>query len=112
MRRVPVRLSRNAERWFLNRIAEIAEQNPSAARKILLRMERLKDVLSSFPHMTERGILPGTRKIVMTPFILTARFRNGVVEIAAIRHARQEDARAPSDLKEAIVENGDDGPKE
>jgi hypothetical protein len=58
--------------------------------------------------MTERGILPGTRKIVMTPFILTARFRNGVVEIAAIRHARQDDARAPSDLKEAIVENGDE----
>lgn len=93
-----VRLSRSAERWFQKRIAEIAEVDPNAARKIVGRFERLKDMLSAFPEMTERGVLPGTRRIVMHPFILVARLRDDVVEIAAIRHARQKDARAPSEL--------------
>jgi plasmid stabilization system protein ParE len=95
-----VRLSPNAERWFLRRIAEIAEVDPNAARKIVDRLERLKNVLSMFPEMSERGVLPGTRRIVMHPFILTARMRNDVLEIAAIRHARQGDSRAPSELTE------------
>jgi plasmid stabilization system protein ParE len=93
-----VRLPRNAERWFFKRIAEIAEVDPSAARKIVSRLERLKNLLSTFPEMTERGVLPGTRRIAMHPFILVARIRNDVVEIIAIRHARQRDARAPSEL--------------
>ena len=96
MRRV--RLSPSAEKWFLRRIVEIAEVNPAAARKILNRLERLKKLLSTFPEMSERGLLPGTRKIVMHPFILTARIRGDIIEISAIRHARQEDARAPWDI--------------
>jgi plasmid stabilization system protein ParE len=95
-----VRLSPRAERWFLKAIAEIAEVDPGAARKIKARLERLKTLLSTFPEMTERGVLPGTRRIVMHPFILTARVRGDVMEIVAIRHARQKDARAPSELQD------------
>jgi plasmid stabilization system protein ParE len=95
-----VRLSENAERWFVKRIAEIAEVDPGAARKIIGRFERLKTLLSTFPEMTERGMLPGTRRIAMHPFILTARVRNDTIEVVAIRHARQKDARAPSELKD------------
>ena len=61
----PVRLSRSAERWFLKKIAELAEVNPTAARRLIDRLERQKSLLSSFPEMTERGILEGTRKVSM-----------------------------------------------
>lgn len=48
--------------------------------------------------MTERGILEGKRKVSMPPFVLTIRSRDGIVEIAAIRDARQKDAYAPVEM--------------
>ncbi|CAN7179972.1 type II toxin-antitoxin system RelE/ParE family toxin [Neorhizobium sp. LjRoot104] len=103
MPRAVVRLSPVAERWFLIYIAALAEENPGAARKMLARLAELKENLARFPEMTERGLIPGSRRIVMRPLILTARVRKGVVEIAAIRHERQKDAQAPSGL-----DNGDE----
>ncbi|AKI03420.1 plasmid stabilization system protein (plasmid) [Hoeflea sp. IMCC20628] len=104
----PVRLSKSAERWFLSKVAEIAEVNPVAARKLIKRLERQKGLLLSFPQMTEKGILEGTRKVSMPPLILTIRARNGIVEIAAIRDARQKDAYAPADLDVAYDNDDDD----
>lgn len=104
----PVRLSKSAERWFLSKVAEIAEVNPAAARKLIERLERQKDLLSSFPQMTEKGILEGTRKVTMSPLVLTIRARNGIVEIAAIRDARQKDAYAPAELDVAYEDDNED----
>lgn len=106
----PVRLSKSAERWFLNKIVELAEVNPAAARKLIERLEKQKDLLSSFPQMTENGVLEGTRKVSMPPLVLTIRARDGMVEIAAIRDARQKDAYTPVELA-ADYGNGenDDG---
>ncbi|NEI32796.1 type II toxin-antitoxin system RelE/ParE family toxin [Rhizobium leguminosarum] len=101
-----VRLSKSAERWFLSRIAELAEVNPAAARKLVERLERQRELLSSFPKMTERGILEGTRKVSMPPFVLTIRSRDGMVEIAAIRDARQKDAYAPVEML-AVDDDGE-----
>jgi plasmid stabilization system protein ParE len=53
-----VRLSPNAERWFLTYIAALAEENPAAARKILARLEKLKEDLAQFP---EDGTRPDPR---------------------------------------------------
>jgi plasmid stabilization system protein ParE len=105
----PVRLSRSAERWFLSKIAELAEVNPAAARKLIERLERQKDLLSSFPQMTEKGPLEGTRKVSMPPLVLTIRARDGIVEIAAIRDARQKDAYAPAELMAAEDRDEEDG---
>jgi plasmid stabilization system protein ParE len=85
----PVRLSKSAERWFLNKVAELTEVNPAAARRLIERLERPKGLLSSFPQMNERRVLEGTRKVSMPP-LLTIRARDGMVEIAAIRDARQK----------------------
>lgn len=57
--------------------------------------------------MTEKGILEGTRKVSMPPLILTIRSRDGIVEIAAMRDARQKDAYAPVEMLPA-----DEGDKE
>lgn len=104
----PVRLSKSAERWFLSRVAELAEVNPAAARKLIERLERQKDLISSFPQMTERGVLEGTRKVSMPPLVLTIRARDGMVEIAAIRDARQKDAYAPAEVDAADHNDDDD----
>ncbi|MFS8145980.1 type II toxin-antitoxin system RelE/ParE family toxin [Rhizobium sp. BR 249] len=96
-----VRLSKSAERWFLTKVAELAEVNPAAAKHLVDRLEKQKALLSSFPRMTERGLLEGTRKVSMPPLVLTIRERNGTIEIAAIRDARQKDAFAPTELRDA-----------
>ncbi len=82
----------------MNRIAELAEINPAAARNLIERLERQKRLLSSFPEMSERGLIEGTRKVSMPPLVMTVRLKNGVLEIAAIRDARQRDAYAPDEL--------------
>jgi plasmid stabilization system protein ParE len=106
----PVRLSKSAERWFLSKIAELAEVNPAAARKLIERLERQKALLSAYPQMTEKGVLEGTRKVSMPPLVLTIRMRDGIVEIAAIRDARQKDAYAPIDLRP--TDDDDEGDSE
>lgn len=106
----PVRLSKSAQRWFLTKIAEMAEVSPAAARRLIDRLERQKSLLSSFPQMTEKGILEGTRKVSMPPLVLTIRARGGAVEIAAIRDARQRDAYAPAELR--ADENDEEDDKE
>ncbi|AYC99748.1 type II toxin-antitoxin system RelE/ParE family toxin [Neorhizobium sp. NCHU2750] len=85
-----VRLSIRAERWLLSYIADLAEQNPQAARDILVRLDRVKDLLADFPRMTEEGLIPDTRRVVMRPLILTIRLRADILEIVAIRHERQK----------------------
>lgn len=105
----PVRLSKSAERWFLTKVAEQAEVSPAAARALIERLERHKTLLSSCPQMTGKGILEGTRKVSMPPLVLTIRARGGMVEIAAIRDARQKDAYAPAELIPADP-NDDDAP--
>jgi plasmid stabilization system protein ParE len=104
---LPVRLSKSAERWFLRRVAELADINPAAARHLIARLERHKSLLSSFPDMSEKGILDGTRKVSMPPLVLTIRRRAGVIEIAAMRDARQKDAYAPSELRSTNEENSE-----
>ncbi len=80
------------------RIAELAELNPAAARNLIERLERQKRLLSSFPEMSQRGLIEGTRKVSIPPLVLTVRLKNGILEIAAIRDARQKDAFTPKEL--------------
>lgn len=87
-----------AEARFLAGIAYIAERNPSAAAKIVGRMRELRERLAEFPNIGVRGEIPGTRRVLLNPFVLTVRQGRDGVEIAAVRHAKQKDARAPSDL--------------
>lgn len=100
-----VRFSPKAERWFLGKIAEIAREQPSAARNILRKLEKKMRDLSDFPRMTERGLIPGTRKISLHPFILTARIRDRELEIVAARFATQKDALEPSDIADETNED-------
>ncbi|MDX8529909.1 type II toxin-antitoxin system RelE/ParE family toxin [Mesorhizobium sp. VK25A] len=98
-------MTRQAEKRFLKGIAYIAERNPPAAEKIVRKMRELRERLADFPNIGVRGDIPGTRRVVLRPFVLTVRKGRNGVEIAAVRHAKQGDAYAPSEaLDEERVE--------
>lgn len=100
MTRRLARMSPEARSWYLSEIAYIAERNPAAAEKIAARMRRARQTLAEYPKSGPAGLIPGTRRIIVKPYVLTIRQRGGVMEIAAIRHAKQSDAYAPTHVPE------------
>jgi plasmid stabilization system protein ParE len=99
MARRAVTMSPTARRWFLHRLAELASVNPTAASNLIERFRRLRVIMGEISGMGVGGDIPGTRRIVMSPYILTVRVRADVIEIVAIRHGRQNDARDPDEAK-------------
>jgi len=89
------RLSPQAAAWLKAEIAYIAERNPAAARKIIAHIRAARQHLAEHPKLGSVGLIPGTRRVVVPPYILTIRLRGSMVEIAAIRHDRQSDASTP-----------------
>ena len=93
-----VTLSPDAAKWLKAEISYVADRNPAAARGIANRLKAARETLADYPMIGPEGWIPGTRRVVAGPYILTIRIRGNAVEIAAIRHARQRDAYAPSDI--------------
>jgi plasmid stabilization system protein ParE len=90
-------MSPRARTWYLAEIAYLAERNPAAAEKVVVRMRAARELLATHPGAGAPDLIPGTRRLVIAPYVLTIRLRSGVVEIVAIRPARQRDAYAPAD---------------
>ena len=97
MARRPARMSPEARAWLLSEVRYLADRNPSAATAVLDRLGAARQTLADYPQIGTAGLIPGTRRLVVGPYILTIRHRAGTVEIAAIRHARQGDAYAPAE---------------
>ncbi|WP_159107078.1 type II toxin-antitoxin system RelE/ParE family toxin, partial [Azospirillum sp. B4] len=55
-----------------------------------------RERLAVYPLMAPAGLIPGTRRLVVAPYVLTLRQRSRIVEIVDIRHARQDDGSLPS----------------
>ena len=92
------RLAPQAAAWLKAEIAYIAERDPTAARQIAERFRTARRNLGLYPKLGSAGAILGTRRFVLRPYILTIRHRGDIVEIVAIRHARQADAYAPEDV--------------
>jgi plasmid stabilization system protein ParE len=73
----------------------LAERRPRAAANFLDAIEQARRQLSEHPLSGPPGIIPETRRLVVGLYILSYRIRRGTVEIFAIRHSRQHDARQP-----------------
>ncbi|MBX9824692.1 MAG: type II toxin-antitoxin system RelE/ParE family toxin [Xanthobacteraceae bacterium] len=70
--------------------AYIAEDNPAAAKRIVLQIIRNVDqLLSGQPEMGRPGRVPGTRELVVprTPYIVPYRVRDSRIQILRIYHA-------------------------
>ena len=105
------RMAPAVRRRFLEAITYVAERNPAAADRIVQEMRALQARLVSFPNLGVRGDIPGTRRVVMAPYVLTTRIQGDGIEIVAFRHGRQEDARAPSELLEELVDDATPKPE-
>lgn len=99
MGRRPVKLSARARRWFIRRVAELNDLNPTAAIKLVERFRQFRENLGEFSGMGVSGSIPGTRRVVMAPYVLTVRVTATTIEIVGIRHGRQADAHAPDEAK-------------
>jgi plasmid stabilization system protein ParE len=99
MPRRAVKLSAKARRWFLHRVAELNDLNPSAARKLVARFQEFRDTLKEFSGMGVTGDIPGTRRVVMAPYVLTVRVKPSTIGILAIRYGKQKHARSPDEAK-------------
>ena len=92
-------VSPNAERWFLNQMTYLLEINPEAARNLAKRFREFRANLGQFSGMGIHGDISGTRRVVMKPYVIIVRSKGNAIEILAIRHGRQKDARSPDEAK-------------
>ena len=87
-----VRWLRSA-RADLRRIAHyIAQDNPTAAERLTVRITEAVADLAEHPLMGRPGRVISTRELVVsgTPYIVAYRVREGVVEILAVIHGAQQ----------------------
>lgn len=83
---------------MIQEIAYLTKQNPVAAGRIARLFDAARERIARHPLIGPKGDLADTRIVIVGPYIMTLMIRNGEVEIGAIRHGRQADARAPTDL--------------
>lgn len=93
----PLRVTRSPKaRDEIRAIATyLAEYSPNAARRFRDAMAKVAGQLSEYPNSGPPGLIPGTRSIIMGDYIVAYRRIGNVVQIFAVRHGRQGDARGP-----------------
>jgi len=72
--------------------AHIAQENPTAAEHVGVRIERAVSLLAAQPGMGRPGRIPGTRELVVsgTPYIVPYRVRGQKVEILRVFHTARK----------------------
>jgi toxin ParE1/3/4 len=79
-----------AERNRKSQLAYIAERNPRAAIKLGDAIEAAVARLALHPESARPGRVPGTRELVVPPFVIVHRSDRDSVVIIRLLHGRQE----------------------
>jgi toxin ParE1/3/4 len=69
--------------------AYIAEESPTSARRVALRiLHDVEDLLPENPHMGRPGRVPGTRELVIpqTPYMVPYRIQHNAIQILRVYH--------------------------
>jgi toxin ParE1/3/4 len=69
--------------------AYIAEDNPTAARKVVLHIiQNVEQLLPDNPNIGRAGRTPGTREFIIprTPYIVPYRFQRNTIQILRVYH--------------------------
>ena len=76
---------------LINQLTYIRQENPSAAARMALEIDRQAALLGPFPGIGRLGRIPGTREIAIdrTPYIAIYRIRSATVEILRLLHGAQ-----------------------
>ena len=69
--------------------AYIARDDPPAAIRMLKRMRTAIDGLEILPNRGRPGRAPGTRELVVEPYIIVYRVQAERVEVVRVRHHAQ-----------------------
>jgi plasmid stabilization system protein ParE len=78
-----------ALRQFNAQLAYLADRNPVAGRRLISRIDAARRQLADFPRNAPRASAPGTRRLIVAPYVLTYREHGSVIEIIDFRHGRQ-----------------------
>ena len=83
---------RRADRRLEAIADRIAEDNPSAAHAMTLRIRRAASSLADMPHIGRPGRVAGTRELVIvgTPYLIAYRVRETDIQILHVLHGRQQ----------------------
>lgn len=88
---LPIHWRASAREDLIHLIGYIAEQNPSAARAMLTRLEAAILPAAEHPYLYRPGRVPGTREVVAHPnYVLIYRVTAERIEVVNVLHARQE----------------------
>ena len=67
--------------------AYIAEDNPAAARRVVLRLiQHVEQLLPDNPQIGRAGRVPGTRELVVPPYIVPYRLQRTTIQILRVYH--------------------------
>lgn len=81
---------RRATRNLDSILGYIAQDNPSAANRLVIAIRKQVDLLGSQPNLGRAGRVMGTRELVVHKnYVLPYRVREDRVEILSVQHAKQ-----------------------
>jgi plasmid stabilization system protein ParE len=87
--------SQRAESWVERELLYLREHSPPAARQLIQRLAAARETLADFPQSGPRSSVPGTRRLIMLPYVLSYReIAPDLVVIIDIRHRRQRPFRS------------------
>ena len=69
--------------------AYIEQDKPQATERVAAHLLSSVEHLAEFPHLGRQGRRPGTRELVIPPYVITYRLRPERLEILSIWHGRR-----------------------
>jgi plasmid stabilization system protein ParE len=87
-----------ALRQFNAQLAYLADRSHTAGRRLISRIDAARRQLADFPRNAPRAAAPGTRRLIVPPYVLTYREHGSLIEIIDFRHGRQAPYQAPHEL--------------
>jgi toxin ParE1/3/4 len=88
-----IRWSPQALRDLASLRAFVAEDDPAAARRLVLRIvDAIETLLPDHPEIGRPGRVPGTRELVVprTPYIVPYRVRHGTLQVLRVYHGARK----------------------
>ncbi|PYV17827.1 MAG: type II toxin-antitoxin system mRNA interferase toxin, RelE/StbE family [Acidobacteria bacterium] len=73
----------------------IQKDKPAAARQVAAHLASSVEHLAEFPELGKLGPRPGTRELVIPPYIISYRVRSERLEILSIWHGGRGRPKAP-----------------
>ena len=87
----PIRYAIPARRFILTEEIYLAERSEAAAAQFRARLLDAERRIAEYPEIGPAGRIPGTRRLVVAPYVITYRIRRTGIEIVRVRHDKQED---------------------